>query len=126
MREGKQPAACSSAGEGRDEACALAFRMEQAEGHDEALAFAIRMEQCARHGWSPRFLPRKVYDVVTYLQERQMQVLRMQELKDAVDVHVLVEGDRSFRSVPKPYNVHRHSHSFKAATVFKAFYSVYT
>ena len=104
------PESCSRNGD----ALKRLLLLSEARVRESGYGAGVRMEQCARHGWSPRFLPRKVYDVVTYLQERQMQVLRMQELEDAVDVHVLVEGDRSFRSVPKPYNVHRHSHSFKA------------
>jgi len=72
----------------------------------------IGVEECAMHGWTPRMSPRKVYDAVTYFQEHQLMLLRMHELNQSVDVHIVVEGDRSFRGDYKERNIHQHTALF--------------
>jgi len=89
-----------------------AFEGGGGEDDEEAGRDGIRLEECAAHGWAPRLTPRKVYDAVTYLQEDQMLLLRMHELNNSVDVHVVVEGDRSFRGEGKPRHLQRHTALF--------------
>jgi len=72
----------------------------------------IRVEECAMHRWTPRMSPRKVYDAVTYFQEHQMMLLRMNELNQSVDVHSVVEGDRSFCGDYTERNIHQHTALF--------------
>jgi len=60
----------------------------------------VSVDECAMMGWSPRLSARRVYDAVTYLNEHKMLLLRMHELNASVDVHVVVEGDLSFRGMP--------------------------
>ncbi|EKX38222.1 hypothetical protein GUITHDRAFT_144340 [Guillardia theta CCMP2712] len=61
----------------------------------------LHFSHCSVHGWAPRLKPRRVYDMVTFFQETQMLLLRLHELNSTVDVHVVVEGDRTFRGDAK-------------------------
>jgi beta-1,4-mannosyl-glycoprotein beta-1,4-N-acetylglucosaminyltransferase len=45
----------------------------------------------------------RIYDAFTFYNELDLLELRLEELYDYVDYFVIVESDRTFTNIPKPY-----------------------
>ncbi|KAG0475487.1 hypothetical protein HPP92_015173 [Vanilla planifolia] len=66
---------------------------------------------CRLHGWSPRPIPRRVFDAILFSNELDLLEIRYHSLLPFVDHFLLIESNSTFTGLPKPLfflqNVHR-------------------
>ena len=55
---------------------------------------------------------KKIYDGFTFFNELDLLELRLEELYDYVDYFILVESDRTFTNIPKPYHFEENKHRY--------------